>query len=156
MIKFKKTPVICAALLSCLLLTACGGSKKEITVDPAELAGKLQETVTSGTLSETPSDIALSTFYIDAADVESCTAYAGSGIASEIAVIKRAEKADEKTVTEKLQKHVDNQEELYASYNEAEAAKLKEAIIKSAGAYTVLCVCDDTEQALKILKDYGF
>ena len=58
---------------------------------------------------------------------------------------------------EKLfQTRVDNQSSLYASYNEGEVEKLDDAIIESAGAYTVLCVCDDTDQAEKILEKYGF
>ena len=58
---------------------------------------------------------------------------------------------------EKLFKtRVDNQSSLYASYNEGEVAKLDKAIIKSAGAYTVLCVSDDTDKANEILKEYGF
>ena len=154
--RFNKMTAFLAAAAAALLLTACGGPKKDVEVDAAKLAGELQQTVTSGQLSQTAPEVALSTFFLTADDVESCTSYAGSGIASEIAVIKRAEKTDGKTITEKLQTHVKNQEDLYASYNEAEAAKLKNAIIKTAGSYTVLCVCDDTEQAEKILKSYGF
>lgn len=49
-----------------------------------------------------------------------------------------------------------NQKNLYASYNAEEAGRLDDAIIKSAGKYTVLCVCDDTDKANEILKENGF
>ena len=158
--KFLKTTLLLVMAASMmLLLSACGGkggSSKTVSVDAAKLADELKATVTSGELTETASEVALSTYFLDSADVESCTAYAGSGIASEVLILQRKDSLSAGNAEKKLQTHVDNQEELYASYNQEEAAKLKKAVIKSAGAYTVLCVSDDADKAADILKSYGF
>ena len=137
-------------------LTACGG-KEEVTVDTAKLAEELLTTVTSDKLTETPSEMLSSIYFFEDGEIEEGTAYASSGAtACEVAVVKGAD-ADRTADIEKLfQTRVDNQSALYASYNEGEVAKLDDAIIKSAGAYTVLCVSDDTDQANEILKKYGF
>ena len=153
----KWTLVLCTAAAA-LCLTACGGKKEpEVSVDPAKLAEELLDTVTSDTLTQTASDMLPSIYFYEKDDVASAVAYASSGAtACEVAVIEST-KADNTSNIEKLfQTRVDNQSSLYASYNEAEVAKLDDAIIKSAGTYTVLCVCDDTDKAEDILKEYGF
>ena len=141
-----------------LCLSACGGEKnKEITVDTAKLAGELQAAVTSDTLSETASDMLPSIYFFEDGAIEEGCAYASSGAtACEIAVVKSKEEKNTGNVEKLFQTRVDNQSSLYASYNEGEVKKLDGAIIKSAGAYTVLCVCDDTDKANEILKKYGF
>lgn len=149
--------LLCTALLS-LSLTACsGGGSKDITIDPAKLSGELLTAVTSDTLSQTASELIPSIYFIEADDMESGIAYASSGAtACEVAVIQSKDASKTDDVEQLFQKRVDNQSELYASYNQGEVDKLDKAIIKSAGAYTVLCVCDDTDRANDILKEYGF
>lgn len=153
----KFTTMICTALLA-LSLTACGGgSNKDVTVDTAKLSEELLTTVTSDTLSQTSSDLIPSIYFVEADDMESGVAYASSGAtACEVAVIQSKDASKTGDVEKLFQNRVDNQSELYASYNQGEVDKLDKAIIKSAGAYTVLCVCDDTDKANDILKEYGF
>ncbi len=154
--KFKKfAAVLCTALIA-LTLTACGGGKnKDVTVDTAKLADELLTTVTSDELSKMSVDP--STVYLyQSDDVTSAIAYASSGAtACEVAVIESKDAANAESM-ERLQDRVDSQKALYASYDAASAGKLDDAIIKSAGKYTVLCVCDDTDKANEILKNYGF
>lgn len=149
--------VLCTAAMS-LMLTACGGKKeKEISVDVSKLADELLATVSSDELSETASDMLPSIYFYETDDVASAAAYASSGAtACEIAVIESKDSKNTEAVEKLLQTRVDNQSSLYASYNEAEVSRLDDAIIKSAGAYTVLCVCDDTDKAEEILEGYGF
>lgn len=148
--------VFCVAVML-LSLTACGGKDKEVTVDTAKLAKELQAAVTSDALSETASDMLPSIYFFEDGTIESGTAYASSGAtACEIAVVQSKDAKNTEAVEKLFQTRVDNQSELYASYNEGEVAKLDKAIIKSAGAYTVLCVCDDVDKANDILKEYGF
>ena len=147
----KFTAIICTAILA-LSMTGCGGKEKEVTIDTTKLAEELQEAVTSDTLSETASDMLSSIYFF-----EDGTAYASSGAtACEIAVVKSKEEKNTENVEKLFQTRVDNQSSLYASYNEGEVEKLDHAIIESAGSYTVLCVCDDTDKANEILKKYGF
>ncbi|MCC8045224.1 MAG: DUF4358 domain-containing protein [Clostridiales bacterium] len=154
----KMTAVICSALLM-FSLGGCGSKKTDetVSIDVSELAGALLETVTSDTLSETASSMIPSIYYLDEEDVASAAAFASSGAtACEVAVIESTDTDSAENVETKMQTRVDNQAELYASYNQSEAARLDTAIIKSNGAYTVLCVCDDTDRAEEILEEYGF
>ena len=138
-------------------LTACGGTNKEVNVDTAKLADELLTTVTSDSLTETASDMLPSIYFFEADTIEKSTAYTSSGAtACEVAVVQSKDEKNTAEVEKLLKTRVYNQSALYASYNEGEVAKLDKAIIKSAGAYTVFCVCDDTDKANEILKSYGF
>ncbi len=153
----KITAMLCTVLMA-VSLTACGGGekKKEVTVDVEKLAEELLTTVTTDTLAKMSVDPSTVYFY-EADDVAKVAAYASSGTtACEVAVIESKDASKTGEIAKLLQDRVENQETLYSSYNAEEAAKLKDAIIKEAGSYSVLCVCDDTDQAEKILKEYGF
>ncbi len=160
----KKFTVLITAVLLAFTLTACSGSGSSggngsdpVEIDINALAEELLTTVTSDSLSETAASLIPSIYFIDEEDIESAVSYASSGsTACEVTVIESKDEEDTKDVEEKLQSHVDSQEELYSAYNESEAARLKTAIIKSTGVYSVLCVCDDTDGAEEILKNYGF
>ncbi len=153
----RMTGVLCA-VSAAVMLTSCGAKTDEtVSIEIDALAEDLLETVTSDSLSETASSLIASIYYLDEDAIASSVAYASSGATScEIAVIESADEDDVTEVEEKLRTRVDNQEQLYATYNESEADRLDSAIIKSAGAYTVLCVCDDTDAAEEILQSYGF
>lgn len=153
----KFTTILCMTAMA-LTLTACGGSKEtDITVDTAKLADELLTTVTSDTLSETPADMIPSIYFIDADAMENSAAYASSGTtACEVAVIQSKSKDSTADVEKQFKNRVESQSSLYASYNQGEVEKLDKAVIKSAGTYTVLCVCDDVDKANDILKNYGF
>lgn len=147
------------AITSAVLLTACGGgSKKSVDVDIEKLADELNSSViTSDQLSKTESSMLPSIYFWDEADVTSAVAYMSSGAtADEICVVECADDSKTSGIEKLFQTRVDNQSELYASYNEPEVDKLKDAIIKSAGKYTVLVVSDDQDKAGEILGNYGF
>lgn len=153
----KWTWILCAAAAA-LSLTACGGKKeKEVSVDVPKLAEELLGTVSSDTLTETASDMLASIYFYEPDDVASAVAYASSGAtACEVAVIESKDAGNTEEIEKLFQTRVDNQSALYASYNEGEVAKLDDAVIESAGVYTVLCVCDDPDAAKEILENYGF
>ncbi len=142
-----------------LFLTACSKSgSKDITVDVDALAQELQsQAVTSDTLSSTSAQMLPSIYFIDADQMEKAAAYMSSGAtACEVAVIECKEASQTSDVEKLFKNRVSNQSTLFASYNAGEVTKLDSAIIKSAGKYVVLCVCDDTAKAEEILKKYGF
>ena len=147
------------ALMTAFVLCACGGKKEsEVTVDSAKLAKQLaEETVTSEELTELASSMIAGTYYISDDISAGGSAWKGTGAtACEVAVIEVKDSSKTKDVEGNLKEHIDSQSELYASYNAGEVEKLDKAILKSAGKYTVMCVCDDTDKAESILKDYGF
>ena len=156
----KKRPVFLSGLmLAALLLSACsGGGKKEVTIDPASLAAQLSEkTVTSDTLTETSSSMIAGIYFIPEDSFQSGAAYMSSGAtACEAAVIECKNADQAKAVAELFKQRVASQSELYANYNAGEVEKLDKAVIKSAGKYAVLCVCDDPAKAESILKEAGF
>lgn len=154
--KILKTLLCMMALVFCL--TGCGGGKKEITVDVEKLASELQSgTVTSDTLAQTPADMLSSIYFVDAAQITKGAAYMSSGAtACEVAVIECKEAKQTEDVKKLFETRVKNQSALFASYNAGEVAKLDKAVIKTAGKYAVLAVCDDTAKAEEILKNYGF
>lgn len=153
----KITTVFCTAAIA-LCLTACGGKEtKNVTVDVSALASDLQAAVTSDTLAQTAGEMIPSIYLYEADDVENAVAYASSGAtACEVAVIQSKDEKNTAEIEKLLKNRVESQSSLYASYNEGEVAKLDDAIIESVGSYTVLCVCDDTDKANEILKEYGF
>lgn len=153
--KFVKTLLCMMTLVFCL--TGCGG-KKEITVDVEKLANELQSgTVTSDTLTAAASEMLSSIYFVEAEQVTKGAAYMSSGAsACEVAVIECKEASQTDAVKKLFETRVSNQSALFASYNAGEVAKLDKAVIKTAGKYAVLVVCDDTAKAEEILKGYGF
>ena len=122
-----------------------------------ELAKELLKTVTSDELTETASDMLPSIYFFEDGAIEEGTAYASSGAtACEVAVVQSKDAKNTAEVEKLFRTRVSNQSELYSCYNDSEVARLEEAIIKSAGVYTVLCVTDDVDKANEILEEYGF
>ncbi len=155
----KKMITTAAAVLLAITLTACSsaGSNDTVTIDMDQLAEALLETVTSDSLTQTAEEMVTSIYSLDDDIVEKAVAETSSGAtACEVTIIESKQASDTADVEEQLQYHVDVQEELYSSYNQSEAARLETAIIKSAGVYTVLVVCDDPDAAEAVLKEYGF
>ncbi len=155
----KKFVYLACAAAAALTLTACGGGgSKDVEIDVEALASDLLKTVTEDSLSQTSSDMLPSIYFYEEDTVEEAIAYTSSGTTScEIAVVKSKDAANASKIEDLFQTRVDNQAELYASYNAPEAERLEnDAIIESAGAYTVLCVCDETDEAKDVLKKYGF
>ena len=154
----KKFMYLACAAAAAMMLTACGGGGKDVEIDMEALASDLLETVTSDSLSQTSSDMLSSIYFYDGDKVDEAVAYTSSGATScEIAVVKSKDASDTSEIEKNFQTRVDNQAELYASYNAPEAERLEnDAITESAGAYTVLCVCDDPDAAEEVLEEYGF
>ena len=127
-------------------------------MDPASLAKSLAEqTVTSDTLTQTADAMLGTIYYLDDDTLSSGAAYMSAGsTACEAAVIECKDEKQPAAVKEKFEARVKSQSELYASYNQEEVAKLDKAIIKTAGRYAVLVVCDDQAKAEEILKEAGF
>ena len=143
-----------------LVLGGCGGKKSsDITVDPRALADSLNsQTVTGDTLTLQDQTGMLTTIYLLEADsLTGGAAYLSSGAtASEVAVLEFKDAAAAEKGKAQLEQRVKSQSDLYASYNAPEVERLDKAVIKTAGKYAVLCVCDDTGKAESLLKDAGF
>ena len=154
----KQFALAAVAVLSALALTACGSGKSSKEIDVAKTADNLNSSViTSDQLTETKSEMLGSIYFFEDGQVENCKVYmSGNATADEIVVLQCKDEDAAKAAAELLKTRVENQKELFASYNPDEAAKLEKAIVKSSGKYAVLCVCDDYDKAESILKDAGF
>ena len=146
------------AALSLLCLTACGKGGKNVEVDVEALASALQSEDCNQRYSYPGcSRDVLFHLFVESDQMEAGAAYLSSGAtACEVAVIQSKDASQTKEVEKLFENRVTNQSNLYASYAPEEVTRLDAAIIKSAGSYTVLCVCDDTDKAEEILKEYGF
>ena len=149
--------MIAAIALLAVTLTGCS-KKSSITVDTAKLASELlSETVTSDSLTATGSAMIPNIYFISQDVYAGGSAYMSSNAtACEIAVIECKEEKQTADVEKLFKQRVESRSNDFASYNPGEVTKLGAALIKSAGKYCVLVVCDDTEKAGQILKNYGF
>lgn len=155
-----KLAALLLVVLTALMLTACGGGSKskDISVDVQKLADELnQGTITSDTLTAGPKEMIAKNHNIPDDQFANGAAYVNAAAtACEVVVFECKEASQTKDVEKAFKDYTDHQAELYASYNAGEVDKLKAAVIKTAGKYVVLCVCDDTKKAEEILKGYGF
>ena len=133
-------------------------SSDSLEIDIETLAGELLGTVTSDSLTRMDESIAGYTYFWENEKVKDSIAYTSSGsTACEVAVVEVYDASDAEGIKSSLETRVQNQRSLYASYNTAEAERLESStLIKTAGPYAVLCVCDDIRQAQEILEAYGF
>ncbi len=158
--KYKRMLLAAAAVITALGLSACGGgkSKENVSVDVAKLADELNSSViTSDTLNETQSEMLSSIYFFEDGQVTDSKVYmSGNATADEIVVVQCKDEDSAKKAGELLQTRVKNQKDLFSTYNPDEAAKLDKAIVKTAGAYAVMVVCDDYDKAESILKESGF
>lgn len=160
MAKLKHVLITAAVLaVAVLALTGCGkGSGSDVTIDPAKLADSLNTSViTNDKLTQTSSDMLGTIYFFEDGQVVNSKAYMSSGATADEICIAEAKDADAANAVVKLFKtRVENQKNLYKSYNADEVTKLDSAIIDSEGKYAVLVVCDDYEKAKTLLKDAGF
>ena len=151
--------ILISAAVMGLLLTGCKDSGKggAVTAVPDELAQELSGTVSGDTLTAVSEEILASTYMVDTSKIEESAAYIGTGAtACEAVVIKCTDDSYPADVKELFETRVENQSNLYASYNAAEVENLDNALIETSGNYAVLCVTNDTEAAKKILEEAGF
>lgn len=150
--------VAAAAIVAALALTGCGGGGSSKEIDVSKTADDLNSSViTTDQLTETSSEMLGTIYFFEDGQVEKSKVYmSGNATADEILVAQCKDEDAAKAVKERLETRVENQKELFSTYNPDEAAKLDKAIVKSNGKYVVLCVCDDYDKAESILKDAGF
>ena len=157
--KSRKLIAVITMFLIAMALTACGGKKeKEITVDVQKLAEDLNAgTVTSDTLSPAVPEMIPGIYNLSADIIDTAAAYMSAGsTACEAAVFACKEAGQSADVKKALESRVASQSSLYESYAPEQVDLLKKAVIKTAGKYAVLVVCDDTAKAESILKEAGF
>ena len=156
--KNKLTAVLITAAAFLLVLTGCSSKKKELSIDVAKLAEDLNsQTITSDTLTATVPEMTAGIYNLSDSDLESAAAYKSAGsTALEVAVFACTDSKKTEDIKKTLEAHIKSQSELYASYAPDQVEKLDNAVLKTAGKYVVLAVCDDTAKAESILKEAGF
>lgn len=139
----KKWIVCLLTVAMVLCLAACGGGKD---VDLKDLAKDLMDSgAFTDILSESAENVPPSIYGFDAADVEQCLMYYGTGAtAEEIFLAKCTDSAAAGRVQSLCQTRVQNQIAAFESYVPAEIPKLENAVIGTAGAYVVLVVSNDS------------
>ena len=138
---------LCAAVF---LFCGCA-SQGKAEIDMDQLAKDLIEKgVFSDSLYQIDDDAAKKLLGFDYA----CEAvvYAGTGATAEELVIFH-DKGD-KTLQSALQTHLEERVESYSSYLPEESFKLNNAILKTYGDYTILCVANDYDAAQTVVDGY--
>ena len=145
--KFLKISI--AAALSAVLLCACAGQTAEIDVKKA--AEKIVNSVEfEDELSPIQPEIINAVYGFDSSSVYEAVSYMGSGAtAEEVTVVKF--KSLSEGDREKFTKRIENQKESYKSYMPEELKKLEAPVIEFSGSTAILCVCNDSAAAQKVI-----
>ncbi|MDY6327930.1 MAG: DUF4358 domain-containing protein [Lachnospiraceae bacterium] len=152
--RLKKIFGILMLLAAMLSLMACGKTAdkkdKNITEDEAiKYINELKESSSFETeLSEVDESVIINTYKITDTDTSVIKAYVGDGASSEELVLLKGDAAGIKEV---VKAYLKDKEDNYSSYMPEEVLKIKNAIFKQYGEYSIICICKDNENAKSIL-----
>lgn len=150
----KKFLTAITVLTMAVSMCACTASAE---VDVTALADSLNETITSDTLGELNEKMLATTYFVEDSQITAAKVYVSSAAtACEVAVFQCTDEDTAKAVETLMEKRVENQSALYASYNADEAARLEDALIEQSDVYVVFYVGDDNAAAEALIKEAGF
>ena len=152
--KMKKLLALILALTMVLTLAACGGSAAEF--DPAAMTDSLLASdCFSVALEELPSSKASVFYGLPAESLQSAVMYHGSGTSKEqLAVFTATDEAAAKQFVDLLQQQTNAWIEADKDYAPAEAAKLKDAILRQTGNTVIYVVAADADSAAHLVGKY--
>ena len=142
----KKTGIWMIALVLLCMLAGCGG-KNAVEADVEAITDGLKGAVTIKDEQTTPEITVDQLYGIDAADVVKAKYYTGTSTAEEIVAIEAKDEDTAVRIKEALDKHIQEQKEIYADYAPEELTKLGNPVLVSKGKYVVLCVSDENDKA---------
>mgnify|MGYP000006531538 FL=1 len=137
-----------------LSLMACGKTtdkkNKNITEDEViKYINELKESSSFETeLSEVDENVIINTYKITDTDTSVIKAYVGDGASSEELVLL---KGDSTGIKEVVKAYLQDKEDNYSRYMPEEVLKIKNAIFKQYGEYSIICICKDNKTAKRIL-----
>ncbi len=139
-----------AAVLALALMCGCsGGGAKNI--DASKAAAEIVEKVEfEDELALVDSGIVNAVYGFDSENVYASASYMGSGATAEevtVVTFKSLTDADKA----KFDKRIESQKESYKSYNPDEMPKLSSPVIEFSGSTAILCVCNDSAAAKKVI-----
>lgn len=145
----RKLSLSAGALLAAMTLLFAGCGSQELTIDVAQAADTIKESVTfKDTISELPESRFDTLYAVQEGDVVSRKVYVSSGAtAEEIAVIEAKDADAAGRVEEAAQQRIADQKEGFENYQPAEMTKLNNPVLEVKGRYVFLVVCDDPQQA---------
>lgn len=149
-----KRIILCLlALAMCLSLAACGGDKE---ADLQDMAKELKDSgAFTDQLSEPAEGVAQQIYGYDAADVQECVMYYGTGAtAEEIFLARCTDSAAAQRIQTLCQARVQNQIASFETYVPAEVPKLQNAVIGTAGNVAVMVVSNDSNTCQSIVEKY--
>lgn len=151
-----KKLLICLCVIAMILcLSACGGGGSK-SVDLEKLA---QELLDSGAFTDVMSkpaeNVPAMIYGYNAADVEQCVMYYGTGAtAEEIFLVKTTGSEASERLQQLCQTRVQNQQGAFENYVPEELPKLQSAVIGTAGDYAVLVISNDSATCQSIVEKY--
>ena len=125
-----------------------------VAVDPAELAGALQNGVPfQDQMTAVESDVFYLLYNLTSEDADEAVLITSTGAtAEEIAVIHAAAEDKVETVKDAVKARIQTQRDGFEDYVPEELAKLEKPVISIVGSYVILCVSDDNEKARDIIQ----
>ncbi len=147
--------VIPAFLLLIFLLCGCSQPTKQVP-PVSDLAAQLYEAGTFSTeISLVNNTVALQVYGLDGSLVEDGAFYFSSGAsADELALVKAVDADAAKAIQASFENRVLFQADTYADYMPEEVPKLEDALIQRNGVYVLLCVSEDADSILAVMKNY--
>lgn len=146
----KKLAVVILSLCA-VMLSGC--SKKEITVDPTELANSLLEQVKFvDSMTKLDKEAVAKLYGIKGELLESQAVYISTGAtAEEIAILKATDEKNADTLYQALETRIEDQKTAFEDYVPAEMKKLEDPILIKKGNYVICCISNDNESANDVI-----
>ena len=149
----KRSLCMCLALILCFLLSACGGSGEEGTVNFEELKEKMiaaDETMPKMESVDSESENAEHLF-TNLSDLEYVKVekyfflYSSTGSAHELAVVKLRSEGDVEDAKETIEEYIENRTAIFKTYAPDEVEVVENTKILSYGSYVVMIMSPNAE-----------
>ncbi len=154
----RKIMMLLIGVLAMCSLAGCGGSDSQEIIQPDvyTLSGKLTDGIKfEDSVEEVALDRALKYYGIDSDMVNAGEVLMSTGAtAEELAVFEAASTSSASVILEKLTAHRDDRIKMYINSKSTEIVRLDNAVLYAHGNFVVYVVCDDSEGALKIIREY--
>lgn len=114
----------------------------------------LSEIKFKDSMSKVDTDIALLQYNLTSQQVQEVALYLSTGATAEEIAIFKVNGENSRAVQSAIEKKIYEKQSTFKDYNPEELTKLQNPTIYSYGEYVVLCISDDDEKSLQIIKDY--
>lgn len=140
-----------SSLLVCMVLVGCGNAQSSAGVTPSDLTAKMVEELSLGeTVSAVEERYIPGLFFFEEDTVTQSSVYAAERLADCLGVFETSNVEDTRKA---VQEFLDARKATLEMYAPSELFKMDHAIIEDNGSLVVFVVCEDIENAKKVVSD---